>query len=269
LASLAAAPRAQAELELQTGWAYLRPAGVASTFRTRVRESPATVAFGIPASFESPQVGVTPQAASTLTLSAAWWVSPRWALRLDLGIPPEVAAEGSGIAAPPGPAGALFRLDLGDPAINPLATQRQWSPIVAAQYRFGGDGARLRPFLGAGVTYTWFTAIEIGDAFERALDARFGQPLAIGAGKPGPTSVSLDIDPLWAPAFAAGVGARLHGPWRLTAALGYTPFQVLGALELRAADGTVLSRTRARLELDGVAAGLALGYVFGAARDDQ
>jgi len=254
---------------VQAGWAHLRPAGVASAFRTRVRESPATIAFGIPESFESPGVAATPQPAQTLSLSAAWIASPRWALRLDVGVPPEVSVRGSGVAAPPGAAGALFQLDLADPALNPLVMQRQWSPIASAQYRFRDGGARLRPFVAAGVTYTWFTAIRINDAFERALDERFGQPLANGAGKPGPTSTTLEIDPLWAPAFAGGAGLRLGGPWTLTAALGYTPFDVLGTLRIRAADGTLLSRTRARVAVDGVAAGLALGYVFGAGRDDQ
>lgn len=266
---LAAAPRAPAELELQAGWVHLAPADVSSTFRTHVRESPGTIALGIPGSFDSPQVGATPRHAQTLTLSAAWLASPHWALRLDLGIPPEVSVEGSGIAAPPGAAGEAFQVDLGDPSLNPLVTQRQWSPVASLQYRFRDPAARARPFLAAGMTYTWFSAIEINDALERALDERFGQPLANGAGKPGPTVATLDVDPLWAPAFAGGIGLRLAGPWTLTAALGYTPFEVRGTLRIRADDGTELSRTRARLELGGVAGGLALGYVFGAGRDDQ
>lgn len=269
LAVLAAAPRAHAELELQAGWVHLAPTSVSSAFRTHVRESPGTIALGIPASFDSPQVAATPRAARTLTLSAAWPVSPRWALRLDLGIPPEVSVDGAGIAAPPGAAGEVFRLDLGDPALNPLVTQRQWSPIASLQYRFRDPAARVRPFVAAGITYTWFSAIEIDDALERALDQRFGQPLANGAGKPGPTAATLDVEPLWAPAAAAGVGVRLRGPWTLTAALGYTPFEVDGTLRIRADDGSELSRTHARLELGGMAAGLALGYVFGAGRDDQ
>jgi outer membrane protein len=265
----AAAPGAQAGVELHAGWVHLAPAGVSSTFRTQVRESPGTIALGIPESFDSPQVSATPRDAQTLSLSAAWLVSPRWAARLDLGIPPEVSVEGSGIAAPPGAAGEAFQIDLGDPAFNPLVTQRQWSPIASLQYRFRDPAARVRPFLAAGVTYTWFSAIGLDDDLERALDERFGQPLANGAGKPGPTAATLDVDPLWAPVFAGGVGLRLHGPWTLTAAAGYTPFDVHGTLRIRAADGTVLSRTRARLEADGVAGGLALGYVFGADRDDQ
>jgi outer membrane protein len=266
---LAAGPRAHAEIELQAGWVHLAPARVSSAFRTRVRESPGTIALGIPESFDSPQVRATPRDAQTLTLSAAWHASPHWALRLDLGIPPAVSVEGFGIAAPPGAGGELFRLDLGDPALNPLVTQRQWSPIASLQYRFRDPAARLRPFLAAGATYTWFSAIELDDDLERALDERFGQPLANGAGKPGPTVATLEVEPLWAPAAAGGVGLRLHGPWMLTAALGYTPFEVRGTLRIRADDGTELSRTRARLALGGVAAGLALGYVFGADRDDQ
>ena len=75
--------------------------------------------------------------------------------------------------------GAIISVDLGDPANNPLATARQWSPAALLQYYFFDSSFALRPYLGLGFTYTWFTDVELNAAFDDTLNSSFGRTLAL------------------------------------------------------------------------------------------
>lgn len=254
-----ATPLHAGELAFSAGPVLLQALDPRTTAVTEVVPSPGTLLLGIPERFE-PQVGVRTRDAWTLGLGARYTANRRVYFALDLGVPPELEVLGSGVAAAPGPAGATFALDLADPAIQPLATPRQWSPAASVEYRARPAGAALRPFVSAGVTYTWFTGAAPGAAFERALDERFGQPLANGAGKPGPTRAQLEIDSLWAPVLGAGLHWSPRRRFTLTAGAAWIPLRVDATLTQRASDGSLLATTRTTSRTDGLVVALVAGW---------
>ncbi len=218
--------------------------------------------LGIPQSFDTDGLSATPRDATTLVTSAAYFVTDRLSVEFDGGYPPVVEVEGRGIAAPPGPTAALFRIDLGDPQFNPLMTVRQWSPILALQYLWGDADDRLRPFAGLGVTYTWFTQLQLDPEFEQAINDEFGAPLALNSLKPGPTSVTVSAPPLWAPAFKLGLSYTVSDRWGLIGAVVYAPFSGTTVFRVYAADGTLLGTTRGRVDVEASAVMLAARYAF-------
>lgn len=256
---LASAP-ALAEFQFAAGPAQARAFGVRTGIATRVTPSPGTALLGIPDRFSQHDAGARPRTENTLAISSAWYFAENWGLSLELGIPPVIEAQGYGTARAPGSNGAVFELDLADPAINPLASQRQWSPALALRHRFRDADARLRPFLALGVTRTWFTDVGLSPEFAAALDAEFGQPLATGAGKPGPTRSALALKSFWAPAVSGGLRWSLGSHWGLGAIAAWVPLRVESRLTMRASDGSRLSESRITTRADGVVAALLLDY---------
>lgn len=245
---------------LLAGWVHVRTPASGSSLHTELRSSLAAELLGIPESFDSPGVSFTAGGLDTLGLSLAHFLGDRVSIALNAGIPRRVEVRGEGVAMPPGLAGPLFRVDLGEPRFNPLGSARQWSPAVAVQYHFGTPASRARPFLGIGATYAWFTGEDLNDAFEQELNRRIGAPLALAAGKPGPTRATVDADPVWEPVLVSGVPVALDERWGLLATVAYVPFRTGARVELRAADGTLLALSEPRLESDAWIVGVLLSY---------
>lgn len=245
---------------VQAGWTHLAIAD-ARTRRVHTQVDESARGLVLPAEFDSAGLAVRPESADTLGIAVRHFLTDTLALELDLGLPPMIEARGSGVATPPGLAGATTSIDLGDPAINPLGEQRQWTPVLALQYRFR-PGSALRPYLLAGVSYTWFSHTRVNPAFERRLDERFGQFLANNAGKPGPTHAVADTEPLWLPVVGAGADWTAGRRWSLGATVGYARPTLHPSLAIVASDGTVLSRTQAEVQVDSVVVALGVGYRF-------
>lgn len=248
---------------LSVGYARMRAADADTRARAHVTRSPGTVALGIPDSFALPDIELRPDPADVLVFGVGYFVSEQLTVSINAGVPPKIRVRGRGVVAPPGAAGLLYQLDLADPQLNPLATPRQWSPVLAVQYRFRQPGHLVRPFVGAGATYTWFTDEGLNPAFAAALDERFGQPLANGAQKPGPTTSKLRIDSLWTGSAAAGAVFALAPRWSLTGSLAWAPLPVRSRLTMRAQDGSILARGDARVDVDGWVGTLTADYRFG------
>jgi outer membrane protein len=264
LAAQASAAHAQqaGDFMVHVGWLHVGTLGTTTDVHTDLRPGLAGPLLGVPDSFDSPGLSSTPHSVNTLGLSSSWFVTDHVALELDAGVPPEIAVDGRGIAAPPGLTGQLFRVDLGDPAVNPLGTARQWSPALVLHYRFGEDSARLRPFVGAGVAYTWFTGERLNPAFADALNNNFGRELALAALKPGPTTASTRIAPAFAPVVNAGVTWSPGGAWSLTPTLAYVPLSTTTEVVIDAADGTRLATTHAKVRAKALLSALVIDYRF-------
>jgi outer membrane protein len=229
--------------------------------RVRIASSAFTTAAGIPPRFTLDGLSADPVRTETLALSVACTLSPHWSVQIDAGVPPVVEVRGDGLIRVPGAAGAALRIDLGDPQLNPVVRQRLWSPILLARYSFGAPTARLRPFLSAGLSYTWFTDESIGARFEAEIDRQFGQPLALANGRPGRTRTRLDLASAWAPVVGAGVGLRLSSRWTVSASAGWSPVEIEGRFRTRAADGSPLAAATSRTRAE--ATGLALMLTYG------
>lgn len=82
--------------------------------------------------------------ATTLLLTYERLFTPNIGVELVIGAPPKIKAKATGTVA-----------FLGDE----IMSARVIAPTLIANYHFGSDGDRLRPYLGAGINYTKFSSI--------------------------------------------------------------------------------------------------------------
>ncbi|HKY90062.1 MAG TPA: OmpW family outer membrane protein [Nevskiaceae bacterium] len=262
LSAPASAQEEAGDIVVLSGYVYLHPLEQSGDIVTRVRESLASNVLGIPEEFRSPGTSLSAEDSDTLGLSVAYYFAPGWAIELDAGNPPVVNVSGQGVVRPPGPSGVLFNLDLGDPAINPVGTARQWSPALVLHWQPLTGDWWIQPFVGVGAAYVWFSDVRPSPEFAAALDRRFGSVLATAAGKPGPTTAHADIDPSWALVLNGGVSIPIGPRWSLNAAAAFVQFNSSTRVDVLADDGTLLSRTTSDVDVQALVLGLLVGYRF-------
>lgn len=246
---------------VQAGWTHVRPQESSDPLHTDLRPNPLFPVLGIEESFTSPGTSARITNSNTLLTTVKYFVTDHIGLQLEGGIPVTFDIHGSGVVRPTG-LGGVLSVDLGAPDNNPLGSARQWSPVVMGVYHFRRPDAAVRPFLGLGVTYTWFTDVELNDNFERRLNQEFGAPLALLAGKPGDTRVEVDASPDTAPVLAAGVNYAFNDRWGVSLSAAYLLLATTATLKIKAEDGTTLSTSKTDLALNPVALTVLLNYTF-------
>lgn len=265
LLMLAATPvRAQeaGDWVAQAGWFFVSPQESSTPLRTSLAPSLLGSVLGIDPEFTSPGTSASVSDSGTPALTLSYFFTDHLALKVEGGIPAEFELSGSGVVRPTGISGALISVDLGDPANNPLATARQWSPAALLQYYFFDSSFALRPYLGLGFTYTWFTDVELNSGFDETLNNSFGRTLALAGGKPGPTRVEADASSSFAPIFNAGLAYSLSERWGLSLSVSYILLKTTSTIDLYADDGTRLARSETDLDLNPIVSSLLLSYRF-------
>lgn len=247
---------------LQFGWAHIAPQESNGAPRNRLRDSPLFPPLEIETSFRSDSVEVIARSADTLAVVFKRFITDHWAFNFTFGVPRKAGLSARGMVGPTGPTRPLLVMDIGRDEFNPVASARQWAPLLLLEYHFRGPGAAVRPFVGAGGTYAFFTEVELNDRFEEAINRRFGTLLAAAAGRPGPTQTVADVDSAVAAAFTAGLDVEVSSRWSLTAAASYVPLETTARVTLEAEDGTRLASSRTPLRLDPVIFTLLAGYRF-------
>jgi outer membrane protein len=180
--------------------------------------------------FTSPGTGGQIHNTFTFELSTTYFVTDHIALDLATGVPPKLKLYAQGTVKPFGPGGPS--LNLGN--LQPLATTRSWPPILFLKYFFGDAQAKLRPFVGIGANYTWYSRTELNPTFNEALQQVAG---------PG-GQVKASLSPSWNPAYDAGFSYNFSKNWYLTASATYLPLKTNATVSSVAANGqTVLSNT--------------------------
>ena len=130
------------------------------------------------------------------------------------------------------------------------------------QYFFGDATRELRPYVGLGVTYTWFTDIKADPDFETALNERFGRTLALANLSPGPTRVAAQARSDIAPVFNAGASVELSPRWSLSGSVSLLLLSTTAKITIDAANGDRLATSTTALDLNPVVVALLLGYRF-------
>lgn len=250
------------DLVLQAGPSHIRPQESSEPLHTELRSSLLSLVPGIEESFTSPGTSARVTNSETLVTTAKYFVTDHIGLQVEGGIPVKFDIHGSGIVQATGIGGALASVDLGAPGHDPIASARQWSPVLMAVYHFRRPDAVLRPYLGLGVTYTWFTDVELNDDFERELNRQFGAPLAVAALKPGDTRVQVDASSDTAPVFAVGANYAFNERWGLSLSAAHLALSTSATLKIKAEDGTTLATSTTDLDLNPVALTLLLNYTF-------
>ena len=198
--------------------------------------------------FTSPGTGGQIHNTFTAELSTTYFVTDNIALDLVTGIPPKLKLYAQGTVAPFGPGGPS--LGLGN--LQPLATTRSWPPVLFLKYFFGNAQTKLRPFVGIGANYTWYSHTELNPTFSGALQQVAG---------PG-GQVKASLSPSWNPAFAAGASYNFSKNWYATARVTYLPLKTNATVSSVAANGqTVLSNTT-HIKADPWISFVGIGYRF-------
>lgn len=245
------------------GWIHVAPKDSSDPLTTHVAATPINGPLGVPNSFTSAGTGLTVSNANTFGLNFTHFFSDHIALTALGGVPPEFHINGFGTIQPPGPSGALGSENLSEPSNNPLVGKvRQWTVGAMLQYFFGQSSARFRPFVGVGLTYSWFTNFELNPYFSQSLNNNLGSILAAGAGKPGPTSISAKSSSTWTPIFNLGATWAFDKHWGINASVSYMPMKTYAETDIKAADGTLLAVSKAKLNANPIITFVALSYRF-------
>ncbi len=217
---------------------------------------------GIQSSFDSPGTGASVSSANTIAITQAYFITDHVLVKFEGGIPATFDLTGHGTVMPTGITGNLISVDLGQPASNPIASAKQWSPALVFQYLFFKPDAVVRPFLGVGVTYTWFTAVNVNQNFQNQLNNNFGSVLALAAGKSGPTHVSATAGDNIAPVYSAGLAFKISEHWGVSSGISFSPLNTYATIKIKSADDTELSSSRTRIDLNPLVYSLLFNYRF-------
>ncbi|MBN3749350.1 OmpW family protein [Burkholderia sp. Se-20373] len=245
------------------GWFHIMPQQSSTPMTTNVAPTPINTPLRLPPSFTSPGTGLHTSGADTVGLTVSHFLTDHIAVTSVAGVPPVFKVSGQGTIKPPGPAGALGTQNIGLGSVNPIVKSvRQWSPAAILQYYFGAANAKFRPFLGLGVSYNWFSDLQLNTNFIKQTQDNLGAVLAAGAGKPGTTSVEAKASSSWQPVFNAGLQYNMTEHFGLIASVTYIPLKTTSTVTIKAADGTVLSESKSDLKADPIISYVGMTYKF-------
>ena len=203
----------------------------------RSNSGPLTVRQLGTSAVDIPQEGTGVQSlpANTVTLTLEWLLTTNLGFELAFGLPPTHKLRGTG------------QLE----SAGVIGEGQQWSPAALLKYHFGEPKSLIRPYIGAGIDYTFFRRTRItNDAFRTASY--------------GPDSTTrVSVNPSWNPLALAGVDWGLGDRWSVGASLAYAPLR--GRITTEASNTalgvpvTVTTDIRNRT----IAGGVYVGYRFG------
>lgn len=241
---------------------HIHPFAGSTPLSTHLQPSLIGSLAGVQSAFVSPGTSASAQDADTGALLLTHFLTDALALQAVAGLPPEVAVRAQGTVAPTGLLGHFIHTDLGAAPNNPLATARQWSPGLVLQYYFRRADQPLRPFLGIGVSYTWYSDVRLDQNFQKQVNAQFGRLLSFATGNPGPTHMAANASRSWNPLFVGGLSYDFTPHLGATLGASYAVLQTTATIDLLAQDGTLLSTSKTRLTENSLVTLLLLDYRF-------
>lgn len=248
---------------LTIGWLHVSPIQHSSPLTDYITPEPIDADLRLPKTFTSQGTSLHVSNTDTIGLTSSHFFTDHIAATVVGGIPPLVSIKGGGWVIPPGPAGVLGKLNIGDPALNPLIkSARAWTPVALLQYYFRDADAKFRPFVGAGVSYAWFTDIQLSNNTIAAIRNSLGQPLAAAAGLPGQTQVQVKSSTSWSPVLNAGLTWKYSPSLGLTASVTYIPLQTTAALYVKSAGGVMLAQAKSKVTIDPIIPYIGVTYSF-------
>ena len=198
--------------------------------------------------FASPGTGGQVHNTFTGELLLGYFITDNIAVELAGGVPPKLKLYTQGTAAPLGAQGPTLGLD----DLKPIESARAWPPVLFLKYYFGAAQSKLRPFMGVGVNYTWYSNIELNSTFSGALQQFAG---------PG-GQVKASLSPSWNPAFDVGASYNFSKNWYGTVSVTYLPLKTNATVTAVAANGETVLSNRARITGNPWIGFVGLGYRF-------
>ncbi|MDX3907763.1 MAG: OmpW family outer membrane protein [Pigmentiphaga sp.] len=212
------------------GWFHLEP---------QDSSKPLTIVGPAAVAGQVPNTGASISNADTVALTYTRFFTDHVAAELVMGVPPR------------------FKLD-GEQALGPvgqLGSARQWSPAVVVKYFFGPPDRAFRPYVGAGLSYVWYSDVELSGNFQRALSTRF-----TGGANPG-LRTEADVDSKWVPILNVGASYQINKNWGALLSVSYLPLKTTAHLKTYGTPlGTVESQSQ--FKINPIVGLLALTYRF-------
>ena len=214
---------------LGAGWMHFAP-----------QDSSKPLTVTSPVNMTVPGSSASVGSSDTVGLSATYFLDSHWGIEGVVGIPPKFKLEGAGSLAP----------------IGELGNARQWSPALLGKYYFNEGNAAFRPYVGLGLTYVWYSDVELTPGMQNALGGLIRRP-------PGSTVSSAKLDSSWAPVFNIGASYQFDKHWGVALSISYIPLKTKANITTTsAATGAQLATSEASLKLDPIVPFLALTYRF-------
>jgi outer membrane protein len=214
--------------QVGAGWFHLSP---------QDSSKPLTLTSPVPAVLAGSGASVSDS--DTFGLNATYFLDSHWALEGVFGIPPKFKLNGTGT--------------LGQ--VGELGEARQWSPTLLGKYYFREGTDKLRPFVGLGATYVWYSGVNLTQNLQGALGNQLMQP-------PLSTVTTAKIDSKFAPVLNAGVAYQIDPHWGVSFSVSYIPLKTTANLTTTSLGGFPIATSQARLKLDPIVSYLALTYKF-------
>jgi len=210
---------------ISLGWFRVMPTGSAD---------PLTLdsVNGIPFGQVQSGTGAKVEAADTLGIAFTHFFTDNIAGEIVAGVPPKHDISGEGVFAQYGKLGSV----------------RQWSPAVLVQYHFFDAKAKIRPYVGIGVNYTWFTEAQVTN-----------QAFVSGVSGPGAT-MSASAKPSWNPVFNVGANYAINDNWFVGLSVSYLPLSTTATFTTQRGPVTIVSHTK--IKMDPVVTYLNVSYRF-------
>ncbi|AGU48162.1 outer memprane protein, OmpW family [Variovorax paradoxus B4] len=183
--------------------------------------------------------GASVSDSDTLGLSAVYFVDSHWAVEGVFGVPPKFKLNGTG---------TLGR-------VGELGEARQWSPTILGKYYFNEGNAALRPFVGLGATYVWYSDIKLTPELQGALGSQLRQ-------RPLSTSTTAKLDSSFAPVLNAGVAYQIDKHWGVSLSVSYIALKTKARLTTTTITGLPVATSEARLKLNPIVTYLSATYRF-------
>jgi outer membrane protein len=229
LISMAAHAQSAGDVVVNLGWFHLAP---------QDSSKPLTVsAFGT--STTETGTGASVDSADTFGLTATYFITDHIAATAVLGAPPKFDLSGSGSLS----------------ALGQIGTAYEWSPTLLLKYYFNDAQSRLRPYLGAGGSYVWYSGVKLSSAMS---SGSFLYSSSYGTALEGPTTAKLSSS--FAPVINAGFSYNLNKHWSVDASLSYMWLSTRATLTTQSSLGTVTSSTK--VKLNPIISFVSVGYRF-------
>lgn len=210
---------------VSAGWLHLAPQSSSDPLRVT---SPASVS-GVRAG-----TGSSVSNADTVGLLVNHFITDNITAELVVGVPPKHDINGTGVYDSYGKLGSV----------------KQWSPAIVVKYYFGDANTRFRPYIGAGVNYTWFSDAEITNSQFAAQ--RFFTTT---------DKISAKAKASWNPVITAGASYAINDRWYAGAFVSYVPLKTTATITATGTPvGTIVSE--ADIKVRPIVTSLHVGYRF-------
>ena len=230
MATFAASASAQkaGDNVISAGWMHLKPFDSSQPVRVT---SPRQVTLD--------GSGSSVGSSDTLGIAYTRFLTDHLSLTFDAGIPPKFTLTGTGSLS-----------DVGE-----IGTANQLSPAVLLKWHFLEPEAKLRPFVGAGLTYVWYDNIKTTDKFQKSISTK------VSGGLTNAARTKIDLESSFAPVLNAGVTYAIDDRWSLNFSASYILLKTTAKLESTMPTGAVV-KSETKLTLNPLVTFLSVGYKF-------